>query len=124
MLSLIEIYKKHVVNYPFLEKPSYSLTYFYEVVTGIKSINVIRTVVLEWKNIGEFSIRWGPMDRLLAIEIITMELSQEIEEISGFTFCGVMYTSMSDDLEILIITKDVFCGTFFGSVEAVAYSSI
>ena len=103
-------------------KPDFCLHYFDDYSTGYKNKNVVRTVVLEWAQIGEIHIRWSDPDRLLAINIINGDLSEN--NINGFFFCGKMWIEMSTELEELILTSSEKNGVIYGDPIAIRDASI
>ena len=110
---------------PAIKKPEYTLCYFDDCFIGKKQINIIRTVVMEWNRQGEIDIRWNKMDALLAVHIIDAEISGEIESnVHTFTFDGIEYNSMSEELIKTIIQSDTTSGIIYGEPIDVELSSI
>lgn len=125
MFNIIYLYNKHRIKFPELIKPDFSLCYFDDCDTGYRDKNVVRTVVLDWTHLGKVHIRWGDVDKLLAINIISIEISNEDGfEADGFFFCGKLWKEMSTELEDLILTSSEKSGIIYGDPLTIKKTSI
>lgn len=93
---------------------------------------ILRTLTMEWssKHPNYYTIKWLPVDKLLAIEIISFELAEKCDwtdfggTMYGFEYDGILYKEFDDFLFEKILTSSVTCGRFLGSNDFVKNQTI
>ena len=108
-----------------IERPDWRVCYYDDCDRDHK-VNAVRSVVLTFNenNPYEYQIKWAPFDKLLALEIIDIELNNSITcrseyKLDSFYYNGVCYNNVDEILITDIIMSDSTHGVFKGTYESV-----
>ena len=109
-----------------ITKPDWSVSY-YDDCDKNHEINRLRGVELYYSinTPNNYHIRWAAFDKLLALEVIDIELTNaitctDIHKLDYFMYEGVIYKSVDEVLITKLLNSTTVCGYFVGTAETIS----